>query len=164
MKVSGAIAGLLIVGVVGFLLYPRIAGPAAPPANARTGASAPESNGQPPSPNRPLDAPRTAEEDVREDYSRKRLPFFRFLRENYGQVIQRFAVTESIDTLDLQVTVTDDESLRRIVSEAVSPTAKQYGFRKVRLFVANPPGNPDPVALIAESTFDDAGRWNTFRK
>jgi hypothetical protein len=168
MKAAGAIAGLLIAAVAAYFVFGRK--PAAPgntlSGTSQTAFSSSDSSGGSsiPKPDRPLNAPLTKEEETREEFARKRLPFYKFLRDNYSQIIKNFAVTDSLDTLDVEVTKSDDETLANIISNAVSPTAKQYGFRKVRFYVPNPPNSPQPVTLIAESTYDDAGRWNTFKK
>jgi hypothetical protein len=48
--------------------------------------------------------------------------------------------------------------------EAVSPQARQYGFRRVRFYVRADAGSVDPYRLIAESSCDDTGRWIIYRK
>jgi hypothetical protein len=168
MKVAGAIAGLLIASMVAWFVFGH---KSAPSSNLSAGTQERADAKQDssfstaiPKPDRPLNAPQTKEEQVREEFARKRLPFYKFLRDNYSAVIRNFAITESIDTLDLEVTKSDSDTLSNIISNAVSPTAKEYGFRKVRFYVANPPNSVQPVTLVAESTYDDAGRWNTFMK
>lgn len=168
MKAAGALAGLLIAALAAYLIFVR---KPATPATTHNGSSQSASAGsdtiQPfggPKPDRPLNTPQTKEEEVREEYARRRLPYYKFLKDNYSDIVKNFAVTENLDTLDLEVTKTDDETLANIISNAVSPTAKQYGFRKVRFYVPNPSNSVQPVTLVAESTYDDAGRWNTFKK
>src|SRR5205823_4908567 len=125
-----------------------------------------QSNGPvtPPSPSHSLSAPLPPSDAVREDFSKKRLPFYKFLRDKYSPPVEHFAVTEQLDTLDLQVSRGDTETLQFIIANAVAPTAREYGFRKVRFYVANPSGSVQPNTLIAESTDDGTGHWNTFRK
>ncbi len=168
MKALGVLVGLAIVAAAGFLLWPRLNpshAPAAPavrsPLEPGTGTSR---STEAPRPDRPLEAPLNREEELRQQFSEKRIPFYRFLRKNYADVIDRFAVTEDLDALDVVVHKTDDDTLRYVVENAVGPNAKEYGFRKVRFYVANPRGSVEPVTLIAESTVDGTGRWNTFRK
>lgn len=157
--------GLLIVAALTLLLWPRLA-----PGRIRAGDALPApSRAAPgvteaPQPERPLEAPRSREEQIREELSQKRLPFYRFLRQNYADLIDRFAVIEALDTLDLVVTRDDDETLNLLVRDVVAPTAREYGFRKIRFLVRNPEDSVEPFRLIAESTDDGSGQWNTFRK
>ena len=58
----------------------------------------------------------------------------------------------------------EDAEFARNACEGARDSAKEYGFRKVRFYVANPRGSVQPVTLIAESALDDAGNWNTFKK
>ena len=95
---------------------------------------------------------------------KKRLPFYRFLRQNYGQLIERFSVLEDYDTLDLVVTSGDERTLTGLIQNAIAPSAKQYGFRRVRFYTRNPPKSVDPFTVVAESSEDGSGRWNTFMK
>ncbi len=101
---------------------------------------------------------------MREELGRRRLPFYRFLRENYSGTVEHFGVTDALDTLDLVVNRSDDATLQGLLSNAVGPNAKEYGFTRVRFYVPNPPGSADPTTLIAEASYDGAGRWNTFKK
>lgn len=117
-----------------------------------------------PRPETPLQAPLSAEERRREELGQKRLPYYRFLRQHFSDAIERFAVTEALDTLDLVIARDDEETLSGLVQNAVAPSAYQYGFRKVRFYVRNPIGSVEPFRLIAETTRDESGRWNTFRK
>jgi hypothetical protein len=50
------------------------------------------------------------------------------------------------------------------VREAIAPTARQYGFERVKFYVRNPIGTVEPYRVVAESSWDGAGRWNTFMK
>src|SRR5437763_15387006 len=112
MKAAGALAGLLIAGFAAYLIFARK--PAAP-VNCTNGSSqttSANSDGSPtiggPKPAHPLNAPQTKEEETREEYARRRLPYYKFLKDNYSDIIKNFAVTENLDTLDLEVTKTDD--------------------------------------------------------
>jgi hypothetical protein len=164
MKALAVLLGVSVMAVAAFLLLPR---PPAPKPKAQS-AQAPESPASrvldAPTPVKSLEPPLTAEEEVRREFARRRLPFYRYLREGYGDIVTHFAVTERIDTLDLVVARDDDATLKRLVAEAVAPSAELYGFRKVRFYRANPPRSVEPLTLVAESTYDEAGRWNTFRK
>ncbi len=166
MKVLGAVVGLLIVGsIAAFLLVPRFRSETKEV--SVTPVDAPErrtDTARPPVPEKRVEIPDSVEQKLRDDATRRRLPFFQFLRNNYGKEISSFGVTDAIDTLDLVVTNPDTASIQGLIGQAVSPTAEQYGFRKVRVFIANPPGTLEPLKLAAESAYDGAGRWNTFLK
>ena len=169
MKAAGAIAGLLIAAFAAYMIFVRKPPlPTAPsPGSSQPAPSTPDGSQTigGPRPDRPLNAPLPKDEETREEFARRRLPYYKFLKDNYSGLIKSFAVTENLDTLDLEVAKSDDETLRTIISYAVSPTAKQYGFRKVRFYVPNSPNSVQPVTLVAESTFDEAaGKWNTFQK
>ena len=163
MKALGAIFGFLIVGIGAFILVPRFRAESRPAA-VQNGAESREQPGNPSLPAQRVELPSTPEQEVREEMTRKRLPFFQMLRTKYGKEISSFGVTRAIDTLDLVVTNPDPQAIQALVAGAVSPTAEQYGFRKVRTFIANPTGTVEPLTLVAESTYDGAGRWNTFLK
>jgi len=165
MKIAGVLAGLAVAAAAVYFVFIRKPLPASTSNNSSGyGAAGSTDPGAIPKPNQPLESPRSREEETRQEFSRKRLPFYKFLRDNFADVIQRFAVTESIDTLDVQVAKDDDKILHRIISEAVGPGAKEYGFRKVRFYVANAKTAVQPVTLIAESALDESGQWNTFKK
>jgi len=163
VKLLAALLGFAIVGIAAVLLYPRLIAPREPSRLPRSTGDRTEVT-EAPKPGKALESPRPREEEVREEFSRRRLPFYRFLRANYGKVVEHFGVTQGLDTLDLVVNRTDEETLRTIISMAVGPSAKEYGFRKVRFLAPNPPGSVDPLTLVAESTVDDTGHWNTFKK
>ena len=168
MRAAGVIVGLLLAGLLALLLLPRMksTGGAVPQnLEKRRATRMDEQSGLgPPRPAQALTPPATSEAQIRDEFTQKRIPFFRFLRENYGREIAQFGVTESIDTLDLVVTRGDSESVQRLIGAAVTPTAEQYGFRRVRIYTANALGSPEPLKLIAEATTDGSGRWNTFLK
>lgn len=164
MKIMAVMLGLAVVALIAWFLLPyalpehsrRAPDPAARQDDRRTTeALRPDSR---------LEAPLSPEEQRRQELSEKRLPFYRYLRQNFSQFIERFAVTENLDTLDLVVTRDEDEMLNGLVREAVSPQAREYGFRRVRFYVRTAPGSSDPYRLVAESSCDDTGRWITFRK
>jgi hypothetical protein len=115
-------------------------------------------------PERAIRAPRTVEEEVREQLSEKRLPYFRQLRRDFPDLILRFGVTEAPDTLDLVIARDDNELIQRVVQYAVSPNARDYGFRRVNIYVPAPEGALDPFVKVAEATVDDAGNWRTWKK
>jgi hypothetical protein len=170
MKVAagivGALAGILIVVVIAMALIPRLRGGAAASSKSPPQAPSPGSSSfaTPPRPDQPINSPKTREEELREELSQKRIPFFRFLRENHGDLIEHFSVLDDYDTLDLVVKRQDDSTLTLLLQNAVAPTAKEYGFRRVRWYVKNPLGSLEPFTIVAESSHDGAGRWNTFRK
>jgi hypothetical protein len=163
--IIGAMAGVLIVVLIAMVVVPRLRGAAASGPLAQ-GSAAPPTSGSsaPPRPDQPITAPKSREEELREELAQKRIPFFRFLRENYGDQIENFSVLDDYDTLDLVVKRSDDPSLTHILQNAVAPTAKEYGFRRVRWYVKNRLGSLEPFSIVAESSYDEGGRWNTFRK
>lgn len=164
MKALGVAAGLLIAIGVTYLLYMLLGNPGRhkPPSTAQPTSSS--ELAEAPQPDRPLYAPRTREEEVREKLAKERLPYFRYLRRNYAGIIEQFAVRERLDTLDLVIARDDDETLRALIQSAVAPSAELYGFRKVRFFVRKSEPSVEPLLLIAEATLGDGGQWNTFRK
>lgn len=157
----GAVIGLLLVGLAGYLALGRKAPATAP----QPPVSVPDAGlSGPPTPAAPVTAPLSREDQLREELGRKRLPFFRFLRDNYGEIIERFSVLEDFDTLDLVVKQADERTLTSIIQQAIAPSAKQYGFRRVRFYTRNPPNSVEPFKVVAESSEDGSGRWNTFMK
>ena len=163
MKIAGVLAGLAITALVVYFVFMRPKTAGAPAGNSPLfGGSVDTST--PPKPGRPMESPLTRQEEIRQEFSQKRLPYYKFLNDNFSDVIVHFGVTESIDTLDVQIAKDDDAIMKRVVSEAVGPSAKEYGFRKVRFYVANPKTSVTPVTLIAESALDGSGNWNTFKK
>jgi len=168
MKAFAVVVALLIVAALTVLLWPRLVPASTPGPFPKLGEGAGSGGAtgvvDAPRPTHPLHAPLSREEQVREEFAEKRVSFYRFLRQNYADVVEKFAVIEALDTLDLVVSRDDDETLNRLVEEAVSPSAKDYGFRKIRFYVRNPADSVEPFLLVAESTWDGSGRWNTFRK
>lgn len=165
MKVLGVAAGLLIAIGVTYLLYMLLGNPGGhkmPSTNAWPTSSS--GLAEAPQPSRPLYVPRTREEKVREKLAEERLPYFRYLRRNYAGIIEQFAVRERLDTLDLVIAHDDDETLRALIHSAIAPSAKLYGFRKVRFFTRKSEPAVEPLLLIAEATRDDGREWNIFRK
>jgi hypothetical protein len=167
MKIVAVIIGLAVVALIVWLILPYAVpqnGRGASSSTSRPSATDPSRSTEAPRPDKRLEAPLSPEEQRREEMSEKRLPFYRYLRQNYSQAIERFAVTENLDTLDLVVTREDDATLNGLVREAISPQAREYGFRRVRFYVRAAPGSVDPYRLVAESSYDETGRWITFRK
>jgi hypothetical protein len=159
MKALGAFVGFLLVAIAALVVVPRFRTPGlherpAPRAN----------EGPRPLPEGRIALPPTPDQKLREETTRQRLPFFQSLRARYSREISSFGVTQAIDTLDIVVTDPDPEAIQKVIAGAISPTAGQYGFSKVRTFIANPTGSVEPLKLVAESTYDGAGRWNTFLK
>ncbi len=164
----GAVIGLLLVAGGGyFLLRPKPSPglPATPTKSQSTSsASSAASSSAVPHPDKPVSAPLSREDQMREELGQKRLPFYRFLRQNYGNIIERFSVLEDFDTLDLVVKQDDDRTMAGIIQQAIAPSAKEYGFRRVRFYTRNAPNAVEPFTVVAESSEDGSGRWNTFRK
>lgn len=166
MRVVAVLLGVALAGVVAWVVWPRALG-RAPRPEAGSSAQAPYSSSEPPGPvrlERAIRAPRTVEEEVREQLSEKRLPYFRQLRRDFPDLILRFGVTEAPDTLDLVIARDDNELIQRVVQYAVSPNARDYGFRRVNIYVPAPEGALDPFVKVAEATVDDAGNWRTWKK
>ena len=161
--ILGAVAGLLIVGLGAYLAFGlknRSAASAVhlPPQQAAdTGPGTPH-------PGTAVDVPLSREEKLRDELNTKRLPFYRYLRQNYGDLIERFSVLEDYDTLDLVVKQADERTLTALVQQAIAPSAKEYGFRRVRFYTRNAPNAVDQFTVVAESSEDGSGRWNTFMK
>ena len=171
MRALAVVIGLLIVAAAAWLLWPRIGpskaaavSPAPPGSGADNIGARPGRVTEAPHPGSPLRAPMTAEEQVRQDLSDRRVPFFRFLRQNYSDVIEHFSVLDTPETLDLVVSREDDPTLKLVIQNAIEPNAKEYGFRRVRFYVRNTHTSVEPFTLVAESTDDGSGHWNTFRK
>ena len=166
MKVLAVLLGFGVVGAVAyFLLRPASPSVKFPAAQTAPGfESGPARSAAPPTLDKPIQAPLSQEEEVREAMGRKRIPYYKFLRDNYSELVRHFAVTDNLDTLDLEVARADNGTLQTILSNAVAPYARQYGFRKVRFYTANPPRSVQPVTLVAESADDGSGHWNTFLK
>jgi hypothetical protein len=160
--ILGALAGLLIVGLGAYFAFGRKAPArsAPPPLPAQSAAA----DAGAPHPGAAVDVPLSKEEKLREELGAKRLPFYRFLRQNYGNLIERFSVLEEFDTLDLVVTQADERTLTALVQQAIAPSAKEYGFRRVRFYTRNGPNSVEPFTVVAESSEDGSGRWNTFMK
>src|ERR1044071_9726509 len=103
MKAIAIVAGMLFVAGIAALVIPRLnRGPSPTVARAEEGRSG--------LPEKQIDTPRAREEELREDLSEKRLPFFRDLRKQYGDSIQ-FAVLGDPDTLDVVLEKADSESV-----------------------------------------------------
>src|SRR2546423_512447 len=152
MKVLAVLLGFGAVGAAAyFLLRPAAPGSAASrPTTAQAPPgfeSSPARSSAPPTLDKPILAPLSQEEEIREAMGRKRIPYYKFLRNNYSEVVRHFAVTDNLDTLDLEVARSDNAMLQTILSNAVAPYARQYGFRKVRFYTANPPRSVQPVTL-----------------
>lgn len=161
--ILGALAGLLIVGLGAYVAFGRNT-PAGSPAVSANSTTNPASVSGSPHPGAAVDVPLSREEKLREELGAKRLPFYRYLRQNYGELIERFSVLENFDTLDLVVTQSDERTLTALVQRAIAPSAKEYGFARVRFYTRNPPNSVDPFTVVAESSEDGTGRWNTFMK
>jgi len=159
MRAVGALLGVAVAIAAVWVALAVLRGrpaPTAPPAGSARSADA----GPPSS----IEAPLPAEEETRRNLDRRRLPFYRLLRDQYADVVLRFGVTGDLDTLDLVVTQADDATVNGLISSVVAPNAKAYGFRRVRFFVRSPRESVDPLTLVAEASQSDAGVWTTWRK
>ncbi len=173
MKTLGVILGLMVVAALAFFFWPRLTPGSA--AHAGSGNHSPNNAiaapgtyagrvVEAPKPDQPLSPPLTPGEKLREDYSEKRVPFYHFLHQNFGDTILSFRVVEALDTLDVVIVKDDDATLHRLMDNAFSPSADQYGFRKIRFLVRNREGSIDPYRLVAEVALDDSGHWTIWRK
>src|SRR3569832_1259504 len=90
----GAVVGLLLVGLAAYLALGR-----KPPPVPMHPAASEVDRGLPGQPGAggPIVAPASREEQLRDERGKKRLPFYRYLRQNYGEVGERFSVLEDFD-------------------------------------------------------------------
>src|SRR5579862_4447078 len=160
----GAAVGLLIVAVLGLLVFRHNVGAGSlGKGTGQASPPAPSDSSAPPKPDSAIRAPLSREQQLVADLDRQRTPYYHYLVQNYSDKIQRFWVREEYDTLDLVVNQTDDAALSDLIQRAVAPSAKDYGFRRVR-FYSETQDSIHPYQLIAEATPDEVGRWNIFRK
>ena len=163
----GALFGLLILGAVAYwFVLPRVKpGAAKPPATETAGPTTePSPDRSNPHPGEAIKTPPTAAEQLRADINKKRIPFFHYLHDNYSDVIESSRVLDEMETLDVVVKKADENTLTGLVSAAIAPSAKEYAFNRVRFYLRNPVGSVDPFKVVAESTYDGSGHWNTFFK
>lgn len=160
--IVGTIVGLTIVVVTALYVVPRFSA-ATNPRNVRS----PKSSGEPSVPLVPggrLNAPESETERMKKEIERKRIPYFKKIHDEFSDKIERASVLDDIDTLDLVVKKGDLESIQWLVQNAVGPTARDYGFERVRFYVNNPINRTEPFTIVAESSWDGSTRWNTFLK
>ncbi len=162
MKALAALLGVGLVVVASVLLWPRLTAMTRGSSGVRkpsveTASTAVGNDSA-------LKAPLTADEQKREELATQRVPFYRMLRADFPDLVVRFGVTESLDTLDLVVSGEEPARITAVVDNAVAPSAAKYGFRRVRFLVANPPHSIEPFRVVAESADDGSGNWNTFLK
>lgn len=162
--VVGGLVGVLIVVVIAMTVIPRLRGHAGVPGPTAEAATGTNTSSGPPKPDQPLNAPKTREEQLRQDLAQKRVPFFKYLRQNFSDQIDHFSVLDDYDTLDLVVNKSDDQTISTLLQNAIGPSAREYGFRRVRWYTKNAVGSIEPYTIVAESSYDEGGRWNTFRK
>lgn len=166
MKACAALAGVVIglaavVLVAMFLVVPRLKAGNGPHLPVTSSASSGNPQFGPP-PER-IEMPKSDIEKMRQDIDRKRIPFFHMINEQFSGEIDHAAVLKDVDTLDLVIKKDTQEAIMAIIQSAVAPTARDYGFTRVRFYVRNPVGSVEPYRVIAESSWD-ANRWNTFLK
>ena len=116
------------------------------------------------SPDSKITIPGSDSQRLRDEIGKKRIPFFHMLSEKFARTIVRASVLDDIDTIDLVIPKPDNETVLGIVQNAILPTARDYGFTRVRFYVRNEVGAIDPYRVIAETTFDGTSHWNTFWK
>jgi hypothetical protein len=160
--VAGVLVGLAIVVLVALVILPRLK----PGAGASTGAepAGPTARTGDPLPGERINAPKSETERMQAEIERKRIPYFRMLHDRFGDYIERASVLDDIDTLDLIVKKSDMDTIQWLVQNAVGPTAREYGFERVRFYVSNPINRTEPFSIVAESAWDGSTRWNTFLK
>lgn len=168
MKALGVLLGLLLVGVMAWLLMPRLLRRADSPPNAPA-ARMPGQITEARQTEKVVETPLSDDEKMREDLIQKRLPYYQELRQQFADVLvplpnERTAPKDALDTLELIVTQEEDAALLRLMQDAITPQARRYGFRRVQFYVRNPSSDPQPRHLIAEASEDGAGHWNLFRK
>src|SRR2546422_1605783 len=113
MKVLAVLLGFGVVGAVAYFLL-RPASPSVKPPAAQTSPgfeSGPARSTAPPTLDKPIQAPLSQEDEVREAMGRKRIPYYKFLRDNYSEVVRHFVVTDNLDTLDLEIARADNDTL-----------------------------------------------------
>jgi hypothetical protein len=166
VKPAAALLGLVVGGLFVWLLWPflksRLDAPPKPPApvDSRVNSLAPPRASR----NDPVPFSPTEREAKREEYAKLRIPYFRFLREKMAGLVVRFWVDDDLDTLNLELSGDGDREMNMVIETAVTTEAATYGFRRVRLHVPNPAGNPEPYNCFAEASRGEDGRWTVFRK
>jgi hypothetical protein len=155
------LVGLLAVALGALYLVPRLRAAAGSPVSV--GPAATGRDGFAP-PSERIDPPLSDTDRMRKEIDRQRVPFFHMIHEKYGDQVERASVINAIDTLDLVIKSEDPQNIQWIVQQAIGPTARQYGFEKVKFYVRNPVGTVEPFRVVAESAWDGASRWNTFLK
>ncbi len=172
--IGGLISGLIaiaIVVVVGFWIVPKHK--SALDASNDSSASekpiaSPQANNNdiqsPISPDKKISVPSTESQRLRDEIGKKRIPFFHMLSDKFSDIITRSSVLDDIETLDLVIAKPDNVTVLGIVQNAIQPTARDYGFTRVRFYVRNETAAIDPFRVVAETTFDGTSHWNTFWK
>jgi hypothetical protein len=159
--IAGVIVGLSIVVFAALYVIPKLQSKPGSPGSgtptSTTGGGSGLSGGR-------IETPASDTERMKKEIDRKRIPFFRMIHDNHSDKIVRASVLDDIDTLDLVVKKGDADSVQWIVQNAVGPTAREYGFERVRFYVANPLSKTEPYSIVAESSWDGSTRWNTFLK
>jgi hypothetical protein len=159
---AGAVVGLVLVSLVALYLVPRLkAGSNNSPSSTQVSAGDNRATGVP---SERLDVPKSETERLKGEVERKRIPFFQMIHDRFGDQIERASVLDDVDTLDLVVKKGDPDTVQGLVQNAVGPTARQYGFERVRFYVSNPISKVEPYKIVAESSWDGSSRWNTFLK
>lgn len=161
--IFGALVGLLLVGAVGYLLL-RPPAPAKSDSPGAGSSSASGHNGGVPHPDKPIEAIKSKDDLMKEDLAKRRIPYYRFLHQNFDDSIEHFSVLDDYDTLDVVLKSGDNAILMHVLQKGIAPTAKEYGFRRARFYTRNAPTDPQPLTLLAEASEDGTGRWNAFMK
>lgn len=110
-----------------------------------------------------IEVPRSNAQREHDDLEAKRGPFYDWIRKNMKDVLVGWEPSASDPaTLDLYLGRDDPSRIPWLMQNLVTVYAHQYGFDHVRFFL--PTNTSDHWRLDSESSFDDTGTWNTFRK
>lgn len=109
--------------------------------------------------------PRTPEQKEHDALEAKRAPFYSQLRQDLDALLTDVGpAADDQATLVLYAQKGDDQTVDDLLVQAVQPQAYKYGFRHVRFYLPNPPGEIEKYRFAAEADADDSSVWHTFRK
>ncbi|HZT40772.1 MAG TPA: hypothetical protein VFA07_01215 [Chthonomonadaceae bacterium] len=153
-------SGLLVFWLAAPRFLPS-SGASAASSRGSSGADSTSSNGASAS----IPAPLTAEQKQHNAIEAQRAPFYGRLRGQLGDLVSdaRPAADDQA-TLLLYAQHGDEHAVDDLLAQAVQPDAFRYGFRHVRFYLPNPPGNLDKYRFAAEANADDNGVWQAFYK
>lgn len=126
-------------------------------------ASAPTSTVS--TPDTALDPPRTPLQKEREALEQKRVVFYNAVQHNSNGLLRTSrAADDDQGTLEMFGGRPVSQDALSLLNVAFRLNAYRYGFRHMRFFAPNPPGEAERFHLEAEANSDNTGNWNTFRK